>query len=98
MWVWRRMGRVKWTDKIKNAVVLERVGEGKIMVELLKKHHQCVLPKGRSYAASAGTLAAVLGRKIFHRKLKEPRLRFYKGLNRCGSFLLLSAPHSLFNI
>ena len=23
MWVWRRMERVKWTDKIKNAVVLE---------------------------------------------------------------------------
>ena len=22
MWVWRRMERVKWTDKIKNAVVL----------------------------------------------------------------------------
>ena len=25
MWVWRRMERVKWTDKIKNAFVLERV-------------------------------------------------------------------------
>ena len=24
MWVWRRMERVKWTDKIENAVVLER--------------------------------------------------------------------------
>ena len=29
MWVWRRMERVKWTDKIKNSIVLERVGEGK---------------------------------------------------------------------
>ena len=28
MWVWRRMELVKWTDKIKNAVVLERVGDG----------------------------------------------------------------------
>ena len=35
--VWRRMERVKWTDKIKNAVVLERVGEGKIMLELIRK-------------------------------------------------------------
>ena len=26
MWIWRRMERVKWRDKIKNAVVLERVG------------------------------------------------------------------------
>ena len=30
------MERVKWTDKIKNAVVLERVGEGRIMLELIK--------------------------------------------------------------
>ena len=27
MWIWRRMERVKWTHKIKNAVVLERVGK-----------------------------------------------------------------------
>ena len=31
------MERVKWTNKIKNAVVLERVGEGRIMLELIKK-------------------------------------------------------------
>ena len=37
MWVWRSMERVKWTDKIKNAVVLERVGEGGIMLELIRK-------------------------------------------------------------
>ena len=37
MRVWRRMERVKWTDKIKNSVVLERVGEGIIMLELIRK-------------------------------------------------------------
>ena len=37
MWVWRRMERIKCTDKIKNAVVLERVGEGRIMMELIRK-------------------------------------------------------------
>ena len=37
MWVWRRMERVKWTDKIKNSVLLERVGEGRIMLELIRK-------------------------------------------------------------
>ena len=26
IWKWRRIERVKWTDKIKNAVVLERAG------------------------------------------------------------------------
>ena len=36
MWVSRRMERVKWTDKLKNAVVLERVGEGRKM-ELIRK-------------------------------------------------------------
>ena len=28
---------VKWTDKIKNVVLLETVGEGRIMLELIKK-------------------------------------------------------------
>ena len=37
MWEWRRMERVKWTNKIKNSVVLERVGEGRIMLELIRK-------------------------------------------------------------
>ena len=36
-WVWRKMERIKCTDKIKNAVVLERVEEGRIMQELIKK-------------------------------------------------------------
>ena len=27
MWIWRRMKPVKWTDRIKNAVVLDRVGK-----------------------------------------------------------------------
>ena len=37
MWVWRRMERIKWTDIIKNAIVLERMGEGRIMLELIRK-------------------------------------------------------------
>ena len=31
------MELAKWTDKIKNAVVLERVGEGRVLLELTKK-------------------------------------------------------------
>ena len=37
IWIWRMMERVKWTDKIKNAAVLARVGKGRIMLELIKK-------------------------------------------------------------
>ena len=40
MWIWRRMERVKWTDKIKNEVVLERMGEGRIILELIKKRER----------------------------------------------------------
>ena len=35
--IWRRMERVQLTDKIKNAVVLERVEEGRIKLELIKR-------------------------------------------------------------
>ena len=31
------MERVKWKDKVKNAVMLERVGEGRIILELIKE-------------------------------------------------------------
>ena len=31
------MERVKWTDKVKNAVVVERVGEGRIILKLIRK-------------------------------------------------------------
>ena len=37
MWIWRRMERVKWTDKIRNEAVLERVGEERIMLKLIRK-------------------------------------------------------------
>ena len=34
------MERVKWTHKIKNAAVLERVGEERIMMVLIKKRKE----------------------------------------------------------
>ena len=37
MWIWRRMERVKWTDRIRNEVVLERVGEERMMLKLIRK-------------------------------------------------------------
>ena len=37
MWVWRRMERVKWTDKIKKCSCAKRVGEERIMLELINK-------------------------------------------------------------
>ena len=57
-----------------------------------------ILPKGRSFIANSGTKAAVLLKGRSSTVNQEPRLQFYQGLNRCGSFPLLSAPHSLFSI
>ncbi|KAJ4438698.1 hypothetical protein ANN_14645 [Periplaneta americana] len=37
MWIWRIMGRVKWTDRIRNEAVLERVGEERMMLKLIRK-------------------------------------------------------------
>ena len=61
-------------------------------------HHHSVLPKSRLFVASAGTWAAVLPKTGLPLKTQEPRLQFFQGLNRFGSFPLLSAPHSLFSI
>jgi hypothetical protein len=35
MWIWRRMERISWTEKITNEEVLRRVGENRSMVETI---------------------------------------------------------------
>ncbi|KAJ4431053.1 hypothetical protein ANN_19646 [Periplaneta americana] len=37
MWIWRRMERVMWTDRTRNEAVLERVGEERMMLKLIRK-------------------------------------------------------------
>ncbi|KAJ4428944.1 hypothetical protein ANN_25940 [Periplaneta americana] len=37
MWIWRRMERVTWTDRIRNEAVLEKVGEERMMLKLIRK-------------------------------------------------------------
>ena len=58
----------------------------------------CVLPKGRCINARTGTYAAVLPKADLPPHARELRLLVYQGVDRCGSFPLLSAPHSLFSI
>ena len=65
---------------------------------LVDHHRPNVLPKGRSFTASAGAQGAVLRNAGLPPQAQEPRLQFYQELNRCGSFPLLSASHSLFSI
>ena len=37
MWIWRKMKCVKWTEKIRNKAMLERVVEGRIMLNFMMK-------------------------------------------------------------
>ncbi|KAJ4431398.1 hypothetical protein ANN_19995 [Periplaneta americana] len=42
MWIWRRMQRVKWTDRIRNEAVLERVGGLAILIEYYHDYYEVV--------------------------------------------------------
>ncbi|KAJ4429016.1 hypothetical protein ANN_26012 [Periplaneta americana] len=37
MWIWKRMESVKWTDRIRNEVVLEREDEERMILKLIRK-------------------------------------------------------------
>ncbi|KAJ4432058.1 hypothetical protein ANN_20672 [Periplaneta americana] len=40
MWIWRRMESVKWTERIRNEDMLERVGEERMMLKLIRKRRR----------------------------------------------------------
>ena len=61
-------------------------------------HHQSVLPKGRTFTANSGTKAAVLPKGRSSTANSRTKVAVLLGMNRCGSFPLLSTPHSLFSI
>jgi hypothetical protein len=37
MWTWRRMEKIKWTDKVSNKKVLEKVGEERQLIRTIRK-------------------------------------------------------------
>ena len=57
-----------------------------------------VLPKGRSFTANSGTKAAIPPKGRSSIANSGTQVAVLLGMNRCGSFPLLSAPHSLFSI
>ena len=63
-----------------------------------RHHHQSVLPKGRSFTANSDTKAAILPKGRSSTAISGIKNAVLLGINMCGSFLLLSAPHSLFSI
>ena len=65
---------------------------------LTLSHHQSVLPKGRSFTANTGNKVAVLSKGRSSTANSGTKVGILPGINGCGSFPLLSAPHSLFGI
>ena len=57
-----------------------------------------VLPKGRSFMANSGNKAAILPKGRFSVANSGTQVAVLLGMNRCSSFPLLSAPHSLFSL
>ena len=57
-----------------------------------------VLPKGRSFIAKAGTKAAVMSKGRSSTGNSGTKVGVLLGMTKCGSFQLLSAPHSPFSI
>ena len=64
----------------------------------LCNHHHRVLPKGRSFTANSGTKAAVLLKGRSSTANSRTQAAVSLGMDRFGSFPLLSVPHSLFSI
>ena len=61
-------------------------------------YHQSIPPKGRFSTANSGTKAAVLLKGRSSTANSGIQAAVLLGMDRCGSFLLLSAPHSLFRV
>ena len=61
-------------------------------------HYQSILTKGMSFTANSGTKAAVLLKGRSSTANSGTQAAVLLGMDRCGSFPLLSAPHSLFSI
>jgi len=37
MWCWRRMGKIRWTDRVRNEEILHRVKEGRNILQTVKR-------------------------------------------------------------
>ena len=61
-------------------------------------HHQSVLPKGKSFTANPDTKVAVPPKGRSSTANSGIKVVVLLGMNKCGSFPLLCAPHSLFSI
>ena len=65
------------------------------ILRFMEYHHQSILPKGRSFTANSGTKATVLLKGRSSTTYSGTQAAVLLGMDRWGSFPLLSASHSL---
>ncbi|KAJ4445068.1 hypothetical protein ANN_06867 [Periplaneta americana] len=70
MWIWRRIKRVKWTERVRNEAVLERVDEERIMLKLIRKRKRNWLGHWlrRNYLLKDALEGMVNGRRVRGRR------------------------------
>ncbi|KAJ4438869.1 hypothetical protein ANN_14822 [Periplaneta americana] len=83
MWIWRRMESVKWTDRIRNEVVLE-VGEGRMMLKLIRKRKRNWLGHWlrRNCLLKYALEGMVNGRRVWNRR----RYQMIDDIKICGLY------------
>ncbi|KAJ4439738.1 hypothetical protein ANN_07866 [Periplaneta americana] len=84
IYIWRRIERVKWTDKIRNEVVLKRVGEERMMLKLSRKRKRNWLGLWlrRNYLLKDALEGMMNGRKVRGRR----RHQMIDGIKIYGSY------------
>ncbi|KAJ4433926.1 hypothetical protein ANN_16241 [Periplaneta americana] len=84
MWIWKRMERLKWTDRIRNEVVLERVGEERLMLKPIRKRQRSWLSHWlrRNCLPKDALEGTVNGRRVRGRR----RYQMIDNIKRYGSY------------
>ncbi|KAJ4430967.1 hypothetical protein ANN_19560 [Periplaneta americana] len=84
MWIWRRMERVKWTDRIRNEAVLERVDEERMMLKRIRKRERNWLGHWlrRNCLLKDALEGIVNGRRVRGRR----RYQMIDNFKVCGSY------------
>ncbi|KAJ4447805.1 hypothetical protein ANN_09813 [Periplaneta americana] len=83
MGIWRRMERVKWTDRIRNDAMLERVDEERIIPKLIRKRKRKCLVHWlrRNYLLKDALGGMVNGRRVRISNLLRCRINYESPLN-----------------
>ena len=67
-------------------------------VEFVSSSSASILPEGRYFTTNSGTKVTFLLKGRPFTTNSGTQVAIFLGMDRCGSFPLLSAPHSLFSI